>query len=283
MKIGLIDKYLDEWHANNLPTWLRDETDDVEEIYAYEMMPSPNDGGISGEEWAKEHGAILCNTIEEVVEKSDVLIVLAPSFPETHEEICDLPLRSGKLTYVDKTFAPDVEAAKRLIAKAKEHNTPMFSTSALRFSTQLKALNKENVATVSSRGPGPLEMYCIHQIEPSVVLMGNSPEAVMFIGTEEKPAYVIRFSGNKFVTCHQFGWEGKFDIAVGYSDGKESVCTGECTDFFENFTTELVKFFKTGKPPVDYKDTLAVIAIRETLLKSKNTPGVWVQTPDINN
>ena len=50
MKIGLIDKYLDEWHANNLPTWLRDETDDIEEIYAYEMMPSPNDGGISGEQ-----------------------------------------------------------------------------------------------------------------------------------------------------------------------------------------------------------------------------------------
>ncbi len=48
MKIGFIDKYLDEWHANKLPTWLRDETDDIEEIYAYEMMPSPNDGGISG-------------------------------------------------------------------------------------------------------------------------------------------------------------------------------------------------------------------------------------------
>ena len=63
MKIGFIDKYLDEWHANHLPEWLREATN-VEAIYAYEQMPSPHEGGISGKEWAEEHDAILCDSIE---------------------------------------------------------------------------------------------------------------------------------------------------------------------------------------------------------------------------
>ena len=119
MKIGFIDKYLDEWHANHLPEWLRDATN-VEEIYCYEQMPSPHEGGISGKEWAQQHSAILCDSIEEVIEKSDFLIVLAPNYPESHEELCDLPLRSGKPTYVDKTFAPDKEMARKLIELAKD-------------------------------------------------------------------------------------------------------------------------------------------------------------------
>lgn len=273
MKIGFIDKFLDNWHSNHLPGWLRDETD-VEAIYAYEMMP--NENGISGKEWAEKHNAIFCDTIAEVVEKSDVLIVLAPSYPETHEELCDLPLKSGKPTYVDKTFAPDPESAKRLIAKAEEYNTPMFSTSALRYSAELPSISHENIANIAMRGPGPLEMYCIHYIEPFVCLMGAEAESVMFTGTVESPAYVVRFKGGRYALATHFDWDARFDIAVKYADSTPSVIT-PMTDYFPGFVTELVKFFKSAQIPVDYNETLAVIAIRTALLKAKDTPGVWVE------
>ncbi len=275
MKIGFIDKYLDEWHANNLPIWLRDETD-VEAIYAYEMMPSPNEGGISGKEWAEKFDATLCDTIEEVIEKSDYLIVLAPNFPETHEELSDLPLKSGKPTYVDKTFAPDAETAKRIIEKAKKYNTPMFSTSALRYAKEHAGISNENIATMSSRGPGPLGMYSIHQIEPIVKFMGTEPEAVMFMGDVDNPGYVVRFKGNRWATAQHFDWECPFNISIKYSDDKPAAYITECTEFFPGFVTELVKFFKTGEIPVDYNETLAVIAIREAVIKAKDTPGEWV-------
>ena len=42
------------------------------------------------------------------MEKSDCLLVLSPDNCEMHEELCQIPLRSGKRTYVDKTFAPDL-------------------------------------------------------------------------------------------------------------------------------------------------------------------------------
>lgn len=278
MKIGFIDKYLDEWHANNLPTWLRDETDEIEAIYAYETMPSPNEGGISGKEWAQKQGAIYCDTMDEVIEKSDCLIVLAPNFPEEHEQLADKALRSGKVTYVDKTFAPDVAAAKRMIDKAKSHGTPMFTTSALRYSKELIGFDNADIETLSMRGPGPLGMYSIHQIEPIVSLMGTEPEAVMFIGTPDSPGYVIRFSGGRFATAQHFDWECPFNISVKYKGDKPAAYITECTDFFPGFVTELVKFFKTGECPVDYSQTIAVIAIREAIMKAKDNPGTWVET-----
>ncbi len=274
MKIGFIDYYLDEWHANNLPIWLRDETQ-VDAIYAYEKISNPNEGGISGSEWAKKFDAILCDTIAEVVEKSDVLIVLAPNFPETHEELCDLPLRSGKPTYVDKTFAPGPDSAKRLIAKAEEYNTPMFSTSALRYSKELPSIDNNNIANISIRGPGPLGMYSIHYIEPFICLMGTEAESVMLTGTEDSPGYVIRFKGDRYATATHFDWDVEFNLAIKYADTTPSVVT-PLTEFFPGFVTKLIKFFKTAEIPVDYNETLAVIATRTALLKAKDTPGEWV-------
>ncbi len=275
MKIGFIDKYLDEWHANHLPEWLREATD-VEEIYAYEQMANPHEGGISGKEWAEEHDAILCDSIEEVVEKSDFLIVLAPNYPESHEELCELPLRSGKPTYVDKTFAPDKEMAKKLIELAKEHNTPLFTTSALRYSDELIDVDTENIKTISMRGPGPLEMYSIHYIESIVRLFGPEAESVMFIGDKENPAYIMRFSGNRYATAHQFDWDCPFNISLKYSDEKAPLYISKCNNFFIGFVKKLVEFFETAKNPVDYEETIAVIAIRAAILNAVKTPGEWV-------
>lgn len=274
MKIGMIDKWLDEWHANHLPDWLREETE-VEAIYAYEMMAKPDEGAMNGKEWAEKYGAILCDTIDEVVEKSDCLIVLAPSFPEVHEILCDLPLKSGKPTYVDKTFAPDAETARRLVEKARQYHTPMFSTSALRYSRELPAVARDHIATISMRGPGPLEMYSIHQIEPIVCLMGTEPESVMFMGSEENPGYVIRFSGNRWATAQHFDWNCPFNLAVKYADEKPAAYISSCTDFFPGFVTELVRFFKTAVANVDEAETIAVMGIRAAVLQARTQPGVW--------
>ena len=276
MKIGFIDKYLDEWHANHLPGWLREETN-VEAIYCWEEIPSPLEGAIDGKTWAKEHDAIYCDTIEEVVKNSDVIIVLGPSFPESHEKFCEIPFKYGKPTYVDKTFAPDRETARRIIDKALASGAPMYSTSALRHSTELKDVPRDNIESISMRGPGPLEMYSIHQIEPIVSLMGTDAEAVMFMGTYEHPGYAIRFKGGRYATAQHFDWECPFNLSINYSDDKPSCYVKECTDFFPNFVKELVKFFETKEKPVDYAQTEAVIAIRAAVLKAKDTPYEWVK------
>ena len=107
MKVGFIDYYLDEWHANHYPQLLQQKSGGrLEVAYAYGKIDSPITGKTS-KQWCQEFGVQHCETVEEVVEKSDVLIVLSPDNCEMHEELCQKPLMSGKRTYVDKTFAPD--------------------------------------------------------------------------------------------------------------------------------------------------------------------------------
>ena len=132
MKIGFIDYYLDEWHANHYPQWLKEASGgEMEVVIAYGMIDSPI-GGRTTEKWCSDMGIAQAASIEEVIEKSDALVVLSPDNCEMHEQLCQLPLRSGKPTYVDKTFAPDYATACKIFAIAREHGTPFFSSSARR-------------------------------------------------------------------------------------------------------------------------------------------------------
>ena len=135
----------------------------------------------------------------------DYLIVLSPDNPEFHEELSQSPLQSGKPTYIDKTFAPDRETAIRLFDLAAKHGTPMYSTSALRFASEYRELDRSDIQTISGWGPGAFANYSIHQIEPIVSLMGTSPKRVMYIGTPDSPALLIDFGDGRQATVNHLG------------------------------------------------------------------------------
>ena len=136
-KIGFIDLFIDEWHANNYPQWFREapRAGEFELGYAWEEKTQP--GGRSLEKWCEDFRMTPGRCIEEVIEKSDCICVLAPSNPEVHERLADLPLRSGKPLYIDKPFADSRAAAERIFALAEKHGTPLMSSSALRFGDEL--------------------------------------------------------------------------------------------------------------------------------------------------
>lgn len=273
-KIGFIDYYLDEWHANNYPDFIKNLSDGRYEVcYAYGKIDSPI-GGMTNEEWSKQHNIPLLDSIEEVIEKSDLLIVLSPDNPEMHEELTDLPLKSGKLVYIDKTFAPDKETAIRIFKNAEEHNTPCFSSSALRFVTELKDVDKSKIYKIYSEGPGTYEMYSIHQIEPIVMLMDCPAKRVMGLGNPEHPSLIIEFEDGRFVQMHQ-GFETPFRISTTNEDDNIITDYPIKSNFFELFMRALVEFFDTGIAPVSHEQTIEVIAIREAGLKALNQPFTW--------
>ncbi|MBQ3074543.1 MAG: patatin-like phospholipase family protein [Clostridia bacterium] len=141
-KIGFIDFYLSEWHANNYPQWIREccEKNHLEYEVAYawgEEEISLRDGK-TNTDWCRENGVTMCSTIEECCEKSDVLLILAPSTPEKHLPYAKIALSYKKPTYIDKTFAPDLAQAKEIFSIAAKYGTPVFSTSALRYADELK-------------------------------------------------------------------------------------------------------------------------------------------------
>lgn len=276
-KIGVIDYYLDQYHFENYPHWIKEASGGEMEI-AYAWAKTQHEGGKTNEQCCREQGIELLGSIEEVIDKSDFLIVMSPDNPEQHEELCRLPLSSGKLTYVDKTFAVDRETAKRIIDMAEKGKTPFFSTSALRYSAEYENVKKDGIEFIASRGPGEFSNYGIHQVEPLVCMMGVDIEKMMYVGTENTDAFVFKYRDGRVATMAQLGWECDFGMAVNYS-GNHAVVIQGAADFYPRFIKQLVGFFSDGVPRVSPEETLEVITVLEFGKKAKEQPFTWVMLP----
>ena len=276
VKIGFIDYYLDEWHANNYPKMFEEHSNGKYKVaYAYGKIDSPD--GITNKEWAKQNGIELLDTIEEVIEKSDRLIVLSPDNPEMHLELSDLPLKSGKLTYVDKTFALDKETAKKIFDNANKHNTKCFSSSALRFSSELSEIDLSSIHKIYSEGPGPFGIYRIHQLEPIIMLMNAPVKRIMYTGDEKSPAMVIEFKDGRFAQMyHRIDEEYTFKITTVDQNNSAKFYNIK-SDFFGLFIDAVIEFFETGIVPVAQEQTIDIMGIIEASAKAQKEPFKWFE------
>ena len=277
-KIGFIDYYLSEWHANNYPNWIKKANEklgtDFEVAYAWaELDKSPLDG-ITTDEWCKTFGAKKCDTIEELCEKSDYIIILAPSDPDTHLRYAEAALPFGKRTYIDKTFAPDYATAKKIFELGEKYNAPFFSTSALRYAEEFSELSGISNAIITGGG-GNFHEYMIHPIEIFVSLFKDKVKKVRVesMGTHRLC---------KLVT--EQGYEAAINYSPAYiytvtAQMSEGIfCKKDATaDFFVNLTEKIIGFFNTGKLPFDSAETLEVMKLRDALLEAEKNDGVWME------
>jgi gamma-glutamylcysteine synthetase len=104
--------------------------------------------------------------------------------------------------------------------------------------------------------------------------MGTEAKRVMFTGNEKYPSMVIEFSGDRQAQIAHFT-QSSFSLNIGYANGSSKQVEIK-SNFFELFIKELINYFKTGKIPVQHKQTLAVIAIRAAGIKAMSNPFTWV-------
>ena len=274
MKVGFIDYYLDEWHANEYPAMIKNQSEGrLEVAYAYGMIPSPISGKTS-EAWCEEHGVTLCTTIEEVIEKSDVLLVLSPDNCEMHEELSKLPLMSGKKTYIDKTFAPSAEIARRIFALAEAHDTPCYSTSALRFAAEYQPLRGKQVTSAAFWGPNCADTYSIHQLEPMLMLMGGSVKRALASVNGNWTNVLLEWQDGRTASMLCTGGNSPFLSNLELEDGAVTVTVNSA--FFNAFIDALIAFYETGVLPVSHEETINIMAAREAAIKAIEQPGCWI-------
>ncbi len=277
--IGFLDYYLDEWHANNYPAWIREASGgEMEVAYTHCLLPHPVTG-MTGPEWCEQYGVQWVDSIEELVEKSDYLIVLSPDNCEMHEELCKLPLASGKRTYVDKTFAPDLPTARRIFAHAEAHGTPCYSTSALRFAEEYVNMNSSEITAVNSWGPMDFDTYSIHQLEPLVMLMGVPAEKVMYLEGEGWYLLNILFEDGRPASIS--GYRRGSPMMMNFACKTDNKLVKVESAFFQAFIRNLVAFFRTGVAPVCHEETLRIMALRGAGLEARKNPGQWVAVEQV--
>ncbi len=276
-KIGFIDYYLDEWHANNYPEWIRQKSEELglpfEIAYAWEEKQ--RDGGIDGKAWCEKFGVQLLSSRAEVCEKSDVIVVLAPDNPETHERLAREALMSGKPVYIDKTFAPDAEAAGRLFGLAKEYNTPVCSSSALRCSRNLDNLKGDKgIVHFATTGPGRLDNYAVHQLEMIVSVMGENAKRVMACGTDAAANITIDYGKNRYA-CMTQSPACDFTCSVAWEDGKGDFI--KPVDYFKSFIEDMLKYFAGGDKIAPEAQTIAVMKLLDASKAAMRRQGAWIK------
>lgn len=274
-KIGFIDYYLSEWHANNYPAWIDKACEklglDYKVCYAYgEIEKSPVDG-VTGTEWCEKMGVEKCSSIEEVCEKSDVLLVLCPSNPETHLGYAKKVLPYGKKTYIDKTFTQNLAEAEEIFELGKKYNAPFFSTSALRYASELPLFDElkgKKVFTITGGGRS-FEEYSVHQIEMLVKLTNSKAQRVE----------VKNQNGGKMRICTVYMENGDIGNLIyapsygftvsGQDDGEGKGITKSMSgDFFACLIDDILNFYETGECSFESWQTLECMRIRQMLLEA---------------
>lgn len=273
-KIGFIDYFLDEWHAHNYPTWIKEQSGgELVVTYAYAHIEPPFDG-MSNAAWAEKEGVELVSTIDELIEKSDCIVVLSPDNSEMHYELSKQALATGKPVYVDKTFADSGETARSIFAIAEEHNTPCYSSSALRFSSVVNGIDKSNIRSLTSWGGGLPGNYIIHQLEPLSMLMGTDVEKVMCTVADGYYTWCLNYGDGRKAYLNVCLEEPGFTTKIVHKDRMETVEINDA--FFDAFIASLVHFFRTGETPVDHATTIRIMEIRERCLQALETPNTWI-------
>lgn len=280
-KIGFIDFFLDEWHANNYPQWIRENCKlkgrDCDVRYAFADTNKP--GGLDTAAWCRKYGVEALSSIEELVEKSDYIIVLSPDNPEHHERLSRIPLMSGKPVYIDKTFSPDLSSGIRMFELADKYSTPMFSSSALRFAQELSGysdnqVNPESLEYAATLGPGKFENYSVHQLEMIVSLMGTGAKRVKSLSTNNSKLLVIEYADGRHASMTQIQ-DVPFQVSMQLKNGN-GIFISQCSDIFPRLIDAMLDFFETGKAPVHKEETLEIMALIEAGCKAMESYDTWI-------
>ncbi|HZS07722.1 MAG TPA: Gfo/Idh/MocA family oxidoreductase [Blastocatellia bacterium] len=230
-------------------------------------------------------GVEIVGSIEELCRKVDAVLIESVD-GRTHLAQARPVLAARKPVFIDKPFAASLKDAREIVRLARESGTPFFSSSSLRFVTEIQAARKNEqlgeMLGAIAWSPSPTEphhpdlfWYGIHGVETLFTLMGPGCESVSRVHTKGADVVTGRWKDGRTGTFRGIR-DGKQTYgAVAF--GSKSVMTIEPKKIdYHGLVVEIVKFFQTGVPPVSPEETLEIMAFMEAADLSKARQGAEV-------
>jgi len=223
----------------------------------------------------------LVDSIEELLEKVDVVLILSID-GRPHLEQARPVIAAGKPLFIDKPMAGSLADAMEIFRLAAKHKVPCFSSSSLRFAPGTQAVLSD-LAVGAIRGcdaysPCGLEphhpdffWYGIHGVETLFTIMGTGCKSVTRVRAENTDVAVGLWEDGRIGTFRGTR-EGPHTYGATVFGTKGIVPSGKF-EGYEPLLVEIVKFFKTGRAPVDPETTLEILAFMEAADRSKRQGG----------
>ena len=253
-----MDDNLENFHANVYLKLLRNELKHRDFVVAGCTGLRPR----AGRKWAESNGVPWFPDAAGLNEAVDCFMVLAPSTPETHLELCEQVFPFGKPTYVDKTFAPDLRTARRIFGLADRHRVPMQTSSALRYTEvqdYVEEAGHRQVRHMVTWGGGrSFGEYAIHPLELAVSCLGPGVRRVMRRGKGRQSQLLLDYTGGRTAVVNVYTGSSTPFAA--------SVTTAKATRYFQvdsgriflNTADAVLDLFESGEPGIDRKESLII-------------------------
>ncbi len=271
-RIGFVDYDLNNFHADVFLKAIRGPLAcrGISVAGATAMQQDPS------RQWAQDHELDYFNSVEALNEAVDAYMILAPSNPEVHFELCRQVLPMGKTTYVDKPFSPDLLTAHRIFGLADKHQVNIQTTSALRYTEVQRVVAQcaEPVKhMVTWAGGSTFEEYGIHPVELIISCMGPDALAVNSVGDEKHPVITILFTeGRTAVIDFNIGTHVGYAATVTTAKGTRYIPVGLDTLFVDT-ASAVLDFLETGEPTIARQESLMVRAILDVIADPASRSG----------
>jgi virulence factor len=257
------------------------------------VLGCPGESKISPERIAgftdqmKKFGVPLVEKPTDMIGKVDAMLIVAVD-GSVHWERAKPFLEAGLPCYVDKPFACNVVDAKKMIDLAEKKKVPIFSSSSLRYATEVvnyladakygKVLGAYTFGPASThpRNPG-LYHYGIHAVEILYTLMGPGCERVTCVTQKDTDVATGTWKDGRIATIRGNRTGGSSYGFTAFAEKGSFTSAVSTSVIYRELMKKIVEMFKTGKPPLDVAIPLEIVAFIEAANTSAANHGA-VQT-----
>lgn len=236
----------------------------------------------------RERGITIVDSLDALVEQCDMILLESVDGRVHYKQF--QAIAKGKPVFLDKPAAASLADVIAIFRYADETHTPVYSSSALRFSDAVQSLaNEKKIGDLlGCETASPLKIephhpdlfwYGIHGVESLFTIMGTGCETVSCTDSDTSMVVVGKWRDGrvgvyrglkKGKTLYAFTVYGTNDVAfrTGFSG-------------YEPAIEQIGKFLVSGEPPVPREDTIEIFAFMEAASESKRLGGQPVAIRDM--
>lgn len=236
----------------------------------------------------KAMGVEVTEDLDAMIAQVDA-VLLETNDGRPHLEQVIPVLKAGKPVFIDKPIAGSLVDTITIFELARHYQTPLFSSSSLRFSTGAQAIRNGSIGEVTgcdTYSPCSLEpthpdlfWYGIHGCETLFTIMGPGVETV--VRTQTPGADVVTGTWNNGRIGTFRGIRNGSSGYGGTAFGTKGIAPAGQYDGYKPLVVEIVKFFRSGEPPVSAEETTDLYAFMEAADESKRQGFVPVKVADV--
>ena len=277
-KIGLIDYYLDEYHAHVAPSNVLAMS--AELGYDFKVTAAyaecDKEGGLSNEAFCEKYGLEGYGSIAELAGNVDCFIILSPDNNEKKESLALEAIKYGKPIFMDKTFTAGYESAVRIFDAADKAGVPLFSSSSLRYAEELQPYKTDCTSVLVTGSGVELEIYAVHYLEIVMACMGVGVRSVRHeMRGQQEWAHIEYKDGRHATIAISMGEYLDFRVFLADKYGITRDLPIKSSIFALQMKA-ILNFFETGKASFDRAETLELMRVMDAIIKSKVGCGKWV-------